>query len=81
MIQVIRNRAAFLNVLRHRDYRIYYGGLLASVTSQQGLIAAQGWLVYEITGEPASLGIVGAAQAIPGLVFNLFAGALADLGR
>jgi MFS family permease len=78
VIQSLRNRVAFLSVLRHRDYRIYYFGLVASVTSHQGMIAAKGWLVYDITGEPLALGIVGAAQAIPGLIFNLVAGALAD---
>jgi MFS family permease len=42
------------------------------------MIAAKGWLVFDITGDPLALGIVGAAQAIPGLIFNLVAGALAD---
>jgi MFS family permease len=46
--------------------------------SHQGMMAAQGWLVFDITGQPLTLGLVGAAQAIPGLVFNLVAGALAD---
>ncbi len=41
-------------------------------------MAAQGWLVFDMTGEPLALGLVGAAQAIPGLIFNLLAGALAD---
>jgi MFS family permease len=78
VIQSLRKRFAFLSVLKHRDYRIYYLGLVASVMSHQGMMAAQGWLVFDITGEPLTLGLVGAAQAIPGLVFNLVAGALAD---
>ena len=78
MNQSLRKRLAFLSVLRHRDYRIYYLGLVASVTSHQGMIASKGWLVFDITGEPLALGLVGAAQAIPGLIFNLIAGALAD---
>ena len=78
MLHSLRNRLAFLSVLRHRNYRIYYLGLVASVMSHQGMMAAQGWLVFDITGQPLTLGLVGAAQAIPGLVFNLVAGALAD---
>jgi MFS family permease len=78
VIHSLRNRLAFLFVLRHRDYRIYYLGLVASVMSHQGMMAAQGWLVFDITGQPLALGFVGAAQAIPGLIFNLVAGALAD---
>jgi len=38
----------------------------------------QGWLIYEITGNPWSLGLVGAANAIPGIFFNLFGGVFAD---
>jgi MFS family permease len=78
VLHSLRNRLAFLSVLRHRNYRIYYLGLVASVMSHQGMMAAQGWLVFDITGQPLTLGLVGAAQAIPGLVFNLVAGALAD---
>jgi MFS family permease len=78
VLQTLHRRVEFLTVLRHRDYRIYYLGLLASVTSHQAMIAAQGWLVYDMTGRPAMLGFVAAAQAVPGIVFNLLAGALAD---
>jgi len=78
VIQTFRKRTEFLLVLRHRDYRIYYFGLLASVTAHQGMIAAKGWLAYDLTGQPLALGLVGAAQAVPGLIFNLLAGALAD---
>ena len=38
----------------------------------------QGWLIYEITGSPWSLGLVGAANAIPAIFFNLFGGVFAD---
>ena len=41
-------------------------------------MAAQGWLLYDITGEVVVLGYVAAAQAVPAIVFNLLAGALAD---
>lgn len=71
-------RFEFLKVLGNRDYRVYYLGLLASVTAHQGMVAVQGWLVYELTGLPAALGFVAAAQAVPGIVFNLLSGALAD---
>ncbi len=38
----------------------------------------QGWLIYEITGNPWSLGLVGAANAIPAIFLNLFGGVFAD---
>jgi MFS family permease len=74
----LRKRTEFLTILRHRDYRIYYLGLLASVTSHQAMMAVQLWLVFDMTGEPTSLGLVATAQALPGIAFNLVAGALAD---
>ena len=78
MRTALARRFEFLVVLRRRDYRRYWLGLVASVTSQQALLTAQGWLVYDITGEEVALGLVAAAQAIPAIVFNLVAGALAD---
>ena len=78
MRDFLTRRFEFLVVLRRRDYRRYWLGLVASVTSQQALIAAQGWLVYDITGEVVALGFVATAQAVPAIVFNLLAGALAD---
>ena len=78
MRTALARRFEFLIVLRRRDYRRYWLGLVASVTSQQALLTAQGWLVYDITGEEVALGLVAAAQAIPAIVFNLVAGALAD---
>ena len=35
-------------------------------------------MIYEITGSPWSLGLVGAANAIPAIFFNLFGGVFAD---
>ena len=78
MRSALGRRFEFFTVLRNRDYRKYYIGMLASVTGHQSLLAVKGWLVYDITGEPMALGFVAAAQAIPAVSFNLFTGALAD---
>ncbi len=78
MSSFLSRRIEFLTVLRHRDYRIYYFGMLSSVTGHQALVAAKGWLVYDLVGVPAALGFVAGAEAIPGLFVNLIAGALAD---
>jgi hypothetical protein len=39
---------------------------------------AQGWLVLELTGSPAMLGLVGALATLPTLLLSLPAGVLAD---
>jgi len=41
-------------------------------------IAAQGWLVYDLTKSPLYLGIVGACGSFPILLFSLPAGVIAD---
>ncbi|MEX2599932.1 MAG: MFS transporter [Dehalococcoidia bacterium] len=78
MIQTLRNRVHFLTVLRNKNYRRYYFGLLASVSSHQAMIAALGWLVYDMTQSPALVGTVAAVQALPSIVLSLVTGALAD---
>gem|GEM_PF-2992276 len=45
--------------LRYPAYRAYWFGLLASVSGFQMFRVGQGWLIYEITGSPWSLGLVG----------------------
>ena len=78
MLRTLARRTEFLTVLRNRGYRIYYAGMLASVTGHQMHIATQAWLVYYLTGSAAALGLVAGVQAIPGLALLLFFGALAD---
>ena len=75
---VLARRVEFLSVLRTRDFRTYYIGHLSSVGGHQMMIATLGWLVFRLTGSPLALGLVGGAQAVPGIALNLLAGALAD---
>ena len=54
------------------------GSLLVMIgTAAQGL--AIGWEIYERTGQPLALGLVGLVQAVPMLLFTLPAGYLADV--
>jgi MFS family permease len=41
-------------------------------------MAAQSWLVYDLTGSPIWLGLVGASGTVPMLLFSLPAGVVAD---
>lgn len=55
--------------------------LLGHAASTHGFwmrIAAQGWLVYHLTGSTAALGAVSAAGLLPTVVISPLAGALAD---
>ncbi len=64
--------------LQYPAYRAYWLGMLASVSGYQMFRVAQVWLVYEITGSPLYLGYAAAANALPGIFFNLVGGVIAD---
>jgi MFS family permease len=64
--------------LRYPDYRAFWLGMLATVSGFQMLQFSQLWLMYQITGSPLSLGYVGLANAVPGILLNLFGGVFAD---
>jgi Arabinose efflux permease len=64
--------------LRHRNYRLFYGGQLVSLVGTWMMTVAQSWLVLQLTGDPFDLGVVAAVQFLPVLVLGLFGGLIAD---
>jgi MFS family permease len=67
-----------ISSLRERGYLIFLLGSLVSNVGNQMRNVAVGWEVYERTGDPLSLGIVGLVLAAPVILFALPAGAAAD---
>jgi hypothetical protein len=57
-----------LRALRHRNYRLYFGGQLVSLIGTWMQMVAQSWLVYRLTGSSFLLGSVGFASQIPVLL-------------
>ena len=70
--------AAFPPALHYPNYRAYWLGMLASVAGFRMFEFSQFWVAYQLTGSPLYLGYVGVAQAVPGVVLNLFGGVFAD---
>ena len=64
--------------LRHRNYRLFFGGQAISLVGTWMQQVAQGWLVLQLTGDPLWLGLVAVAQFGPVIAFGLFGGLLAD---
>ncbi|HEX4206184.1 MAG TPA: MFS transporter [Ktedonobacteraceae bacterium] len=64
--------------LRQRNFRLFWIGQMISLigTSMQSI--GQVWLVLELTRSAWQLGLVGALQALPILLFSLFGGVFAD---
>ncbi len=71
-------RFAAFSALRHRNFRCFWCGQLSAVSAQSMEFVAVAWLVLDLTGSPALLGLTSLAQAAPTLLFFLFAGAAAD---
>jgi MFS family permease len=67
-----------LRSLRHRNYRLFFGGQLISLIGTWMQNVAQSWLVYRLTGSEVLLGLVGFAGLIPIFLLAPFGGAIAD---
>jgi len=63
---------------KHRNFRLYFSGQLISFTGTWMTTTAQGWLVYQLTGSKALLGVVAAAASAPMLFFATWGGWVAD---
>ena len=65
-------------VLRNPEYRWFIAslGLITLGLQMQGVVV--GWQVYERTGDPLALGLVGLSEALPFLGVALFGGHAAD---
>ena len=64
--------------LRHRNFRLFWSGQLISLIGTWMQTTGQAWLVLELTHSAWILGIVGALQFLPVMLFSLFGGVLAD---
>lgn len=72
-----RVRSTFA-ALGYYNYRLWFVGQLVSLVGSWMQTTAQGFLVYQLTGSPAYLGIVAFAAGVPSWIFMLFGGVVAD---
>jgi MFS family permease len=64
--------------LRHRNYRLFFGGQSISLVGTWMQQIAMSWLVYRLTNSTFLLGIVGFLGQIPTFLLAPFAGVIAD---
>lgn len=69
---------AFLKVLRHRNYRLFFTGQLVSLMGTWITNVTQGWLVYSLAHSPLLLGVVSFCGQIPVFFFAPFGGMISD---
>lgn len=65
-------------VLRHRDFNLYWLGVVLSQVGTRGAVAANLYQVYDLTGSTLQVGLVGAGQALALLVLSPLGGVYAD---
>ena len=78
-------RTSAWSALEHRDFRLFWIGLVVSNIGTWMQQFGLGWLVVQLAIRdgvpqlaPFYLGLVGLARAVPGLAFGLFGGVVAD---
>jgi MFS family permease len=60
------------------NYRLYFIGNAVTLSGYWLLRIAQSWLVLDLTGSPAALGVLQVAQFLPITILTLFAGVVLD---
>jgi MFS family permease len=69
--------AAF-RAMRHRNFRLFFGGQLVSLSGTWMQTVAQSWLVLKLSNSAMMLGVVAFASYVPILLVALFAGVVID---
>jgi MFS family permease len=64
--------------LKHYNYKLWFFGQMVSMMGTWMQSTAQGYLIYQLTGSPVYLGLVGFVGGIPTWLFTLFGGVVAD---
>ncbi len=70
--------AAVFRSLKHRNFRLFFGGQLISLVGTWMQTIAQSWLIYRLTGSSVLLGLLGFVGQIPILLLSPIGGLAAD---
>jgi len=74
----LSDHVRILRPLRHRDFRLLWTGMTASLIGDGIFLVALAWQVYEISNVPTALSIVGVAMTLPQILFLLIGGVVSD---
>lgn len=69
---------AVFRAFKYRNFQLFFGGQIISLTGTWMQSVAQSWLVYRLTGSVALLGLIGFAGQFPVFLLTSFGGAFAD---
>src|SRR5262245_35166039 len=60
------------------DFRCMMVSIACSTLAGQALALVAGYQVFDITGKPVAIGILGLVEAIPAITLSLYGGHIAD---
>lgn len=66
------------SLLHLKEFRFFLSARFLITLNIQIQSVIVGWQIYELTGDPLALGLIGLTEAIPAITVALFAGHLAD---
>jgi MFS family permease len=72
------SRVRLFSPLRHRDFRLLWGGMCVSLLGDGVFMVAMAWQVYTLSNAPTALSLVGIAMTVPTIAFLLLGGVLSD---
>jgi DHA3 family tetracycline resistance protein-like MFS transporter len=72
------DRLRLLAPLRHRDFRLLWGGMCVSLIGDGMFLVAMAWQVFALSNAPTALAFVGIAMSITTIAFLLIGGVLSD---
>jgi MFS family permease len=67
-----------LVAFRHRNFRLFWTGMLVSLIGTWMQSVGQAWLVLQLTNDPLALGIIAVAQFGPVMILGPIGGIVAD---
>ena len=70
--------AVLFRALRHRNFRLFFGGQIISLIGTWMQTVAQAWLIYRLTGSSVLLGVLGFVGQFPIFLLSPLAGVAAD---
>jgi MFS family permease len=73
----LRNITTFRS-LKNPVYRLYFTGIMGQRAAMNMQMIARSYLIYELTGSAAILGVLSICNALPILLFSVFGGVIAD---
>jgi len=70
--------SSIIRSLRHRNFRLFFGGQSISLIGTWMQRIAMGWLIYRLTNSAFLLGLIGFTSQIPIFILGPFTGVFAD---